>query len=168
MIHIIDIGPHGFLHAKFSARVKQESTVRAYQWNIGCTIIRDDLSDCQIVLISISALMKAESPIRHHRSLSDDLAVLLGYIDWSWTGEKVHVYDTSERIIFKVLTVGVVDFNIHPIRVQQKDAVRFVGATMLKVDRVITWFPMRFTDSSFYALGTTRHVPYRLVPGGIS
>lgn len=62
---------------------------------------------------AVSALMKAEAPVRHHNGLSDNFRVLLSSFDRCWSRDEIEVEDATNGVILKVLPVRIVDLDIH-------------------------------------------------------
>ena len=83
--------------------------------------------------------MEPKAPIWHHGGLADDIAVLLGDVNWAWTGKDVEVDNTTDHVVFEILPRGVaVDIEIHTIAVQHEDTMSLAAAAaMLEVDWMI-------------------------------
>lgn len=84
--------------------------------------------------------MKSKAPIRHHGGLADDVAVLPSHVDWARTSKDVEIDDTSDHVVFEILSSGIaIDVEIHTIAVQHEHAMSLtVALSVLEVDRVIS------------------------------
>ena len=99
-IHVIDVRPHRL------------------QWYFGNRVVCNNCSNLIDILHAISTLMEPKAPIWHHSGLADDIAVLLGDVNWAWTGKDVEVDNTTIHIVFEILPRGIaVDIEIHTIAV---------------------------------------------------
>jgi len=64
-----------------------------------------------------------------------DLSVLSCNISWRGSSNEVEIQHTSDDVVLKVLTISVVDVNVHTVGVQQEDTVCSV-ASVVEVDGV--------------------------------
>lgn len=85
----------------------------------------------------LPALVEAETPVRLHRGLADDVRVLLGHLGRAGAGEEVVVHDTAERVVLEELAalLGVVDDDVHAVGVHEEHSVG-TGLPLLDVEGV--------------------------------
>ena len=135
-IHVIDICPHSF------------------QRNISLTVVVNDLSNVEDVLVAISALVElillademghsrprrtyTKRPIAHHSRKTDYFSILDTDFLWSRTSQEVKVKNTTQDVIFEILfaVTCLIDFDIHTIRVKQEHSM----CTQLTTVVVVHW-----------------------------
>lgn len=74
-------------------------------------------------VVSESALMKSERPVRHFGRCPNDLSVLacnLCRIRLA-TSKKIEVKDTADDVVLQSCLIRVIDFDVHPVRIEQED-----------------------------------------------
>lgn len=106
------------------------------------------------ILHSISALVEAESPVRHQCTLANNLGILLCGLHGRGTSHKVKVEYAAEDVVFQELLLCIIDFDVHActaisalgiiddsdsctIRIQQENSMSSVSTAMVKVYWVI-------------------------------
>lgn len=96
-------------------------------------------SNLKGILISISAVVVAKTPVWHHGGQTRDFGILLRDSYWSWSSDEIEVQHTSEGVVLQVLVlaVGVVNLDIHAIGVEEEDAMAARGPVLV-VDGVVS------------------------------
>lgn len=89
------------------------------------------------ILVSVSALVEAKSPVRAHQWVLSDLRVLNGDVARRRSSNEVKVKDTANDVVLKVLATSVIDVDVHAIGVQEEDTVGGISS-VVEVDRVST------------------------------
>lgn len=92
------------------------------------------------VSVAISAIVISKTSIGNHSRQSNNLGNLLCNLSWRWARNKIEIKDSSYRVVLKVLTltVGVVDFNIHTVRVDEDDAMSSICSSVINIDWVVS------------------------------
>ena len=133
-----DVCPHGF---------KRDAS---------CGIIRNDLRHVNVICalvqrlvlqnetvsrtgIAKATLVKTERPIRDLSGSTHDLSVLSRYLSRvrGASSQEVEIEDTSDHIVLQRRGIGVIDLDVHAIRIREEDSVRSSGA-MLEVNRMVS------------------------------
>ena len=120
-IHVVDVGPHRL------------------QRNVSDRVVCNDCGDLINILHAIPTLMEPKAPIRHHRGLADDVAVLPSDVDRARASKDVEVDDSSDHVVFEILPGGIaVDVEVHPVAVQHENPMSLsIVLTVLEVDWVV-------------------------------
>ena len=120
-IHIVNVGPH------------------CLQRYVGRGVICNNGSDLIDILHSISALVEAKPPIRHHGGLTNHIAVLPSDVDRARASKDVEVDHPANHVVFEILPSRIaVDLEIHTIAVQHENPMSITTAlTILEVDWVV-------------------------------
>lgn len=120
-VHVVDVSPHSL------------------EGNTGLTIIIHGLGDVKNVLITVPALVEAQTPVRLHGRQANNLCILLGYLNWTGSGDEIEIQDSADGVVFQILTGlgSIVDHDVHSVGVEKEDA---VGARqpVLKVHGMMT------------------------------
>lgn len=117
-IHVINVCPH---------RLKR---------NVCLTVIVDHRSNFINISIPISTLVKSKTSIGNVCWQTNNLSNLLGCFDWRGTGYEVEIEDTSECVVFQVVTTCVVDVNLDTIGVEQDYPMCTILASIVNIDRM--------------------------------
>lgn len=119
-IHVVDISPH---------RLKGNACL---------TVVVNYLGHIESITVAVAAVMKTEAPVRDERGQTGDLGVLLGDLDGAWASQEVEIEDATEGVVLQVLPrlLGIVDEDVHAVRVEEEDPVR-APVAVLVVDGVV-------------------------------
>lgn len=80
--------------------------------------------------------MVAESPIRHHGALANNLTILPRDIRRRGTSHEVEVQHAAQNIVLQELPLAIINHDIHPIRIEDEHAVS-AALTVVEVHRVV-------------------------------
>lgn len=88
--------------------------------------------------ITISALLEAQTPVRHHDRVSDSGCILLGNSLRLGASHEVQIQHTSEEVVLEILLSRccLVDDDVFAIAVQEEHAMRVARCTVIVVDLV--------------------------------
>eukprot|EP00128_Syssomonas_multiformis_P009240 Colp12_sorted_trinity150504_noHs@21458 len=117
LVHVIDVSPHG---------LKRDA---------GLLVAGNNILELSKVLVAITALVPAKTPVGRHGRAADDAEVLLDDIAGSRAHEDVEVEDTTDHLEAEVVLAKL---DIHGIAVAEEHTMSLARHTLVDVEGVRT------------------------------
>jgi hypothetical protein len=120
------------------AKVQNCSLICAthFKRNVSSGVVGNHLSNLPDIAVTVLALVRAETPVRHHGGKAGQGGVLGCDFLGPRTSKEVEVKNTTQSVVLKILALRVVDLDVHTLGAGQEDTVGAVLAAVVKVDGV--------------------------------
>jgi hypothetical protein len=83
--------------------------------NVCSRVVCHDLSDLPNITVSVLALVRAETPVRHHGRQARKSRVLSRDFLRTRSSKEIEIENSAKSVVLEVLAFGVVDFDIHTL-----------------------------------------------------
>jgi hypothetical protein len=88
------------------------------------------------ITVTVLALVGTKTPVRHHGRKAGKSGVLGCDFLWSRTSKEVEIKNTTQGVVLEVLTLGVVDLDVHALGAGQEDTMGSVLTAVIEVNWV--------------------------------